>query len=625
MVKKLSISIALGALMLMTSCSEDIGLTTKTQAERLTGEKVVATAAMSGMDVRTRAITQTSTQETLDQNGFIMTMYCQTAKNAWQTGDNTSGKILFTKGADGTFTGEGAAWTEAGINDLYAVHSYQNGMYYDQTQKKLVSSDAYPLDSDPVIGHYKGSYRSNVPFDLYHAAAQIRLDVENKSDFDIRVSGELVAFYGYGIPKFQWKEPIDYTMSNGSKVKKLPNDCWFQATDDNFVAASIGTTAGSIKDPFTTAKGVKTLVKTNVIPQIFQGGNVTNPTGVTEYPHEKIRYTIYWQKDGIEQTPIVYERDIDKLQAGVCNLYKLNIEGSRFPQPVLASNVRVDEWSDETVDWTVRPWEAQSHTLTVSSSDANLGKVNVNGVEVTTTSIKVAEGEDATVEAISAAGYKFIKWSDGVTTKKRTVTMGKEDINLTAIFAKHSALYLQTNTAFMVSDEDKLFLESDGHTWTKTITVGSGVTGFVIPTGTGYSDKVYNLDPSNEGHLILKDPTETYTYIPVTEGTWTVTFNDETLEYSITTPATAESVMNEIKSFVTWYDTEIEDFKDIVNVREETTTDIKASMKIAREWIKSNHSLEENQKMLKQLKDDWAKVKTTDITVPLPDPPTVIV
>lgn len=611
--------------MLISSCSEDIGLTTKTQAERLTGEKVVATAAMSGMDVRTRAITQTSTQETLDQNGFIMTMYCQTAKNAWQTADNTSGKILFTKGADGTFTGEGAVWTEAGINDLYAVHSYQNGMYYDQTQKKLVSSDAYPLDSDPVIGHYKGSYRSNVPFDLYHAAAQIRLDVENKSDFDIRVSGEIVAFYGYGIPKFQWKEPIDYTMSNGSKVKKLSNDCWFQATDENFVAASIGTTAGSTKDPFTSAKGVRTLVKTNVIPQVFKGGNVTNPIGVSEYPHEKVKFTIYWEKDGVEQTPIVYEREVDKLQAGVCNLYKLNIEGTRFPQPVLASNVRVDEWTDETVDWTVKPWETKSHILTVSSSDVNLGKIIVNGVSNTTTNVKVAEGGDATVEAVPTTGYKFVKWSDGVTTKKRTVTMGKEDINLIAIFAKYNDLYLQTNTAYQVSDEDKFFLALDGHTWTKTITVGSGVTGFIIPTGTSYSDKVFNLDPSNEGHLVLKDPTETYTYIPVTEGIWTVTFNDKTLEYSVTTPETAESVMNRIKSFVTWYDTEIEDFKDIVNVREETTTDIKATMKVAREWIKTNHTLEENQKMLKQLKDDWAKVKTTDITVPLPDPPTVIV
>lgn len=622
MVKKLSISIALGALMLMTSCSEDIGLTTKTQAESLTGEKVVATAAMSGMDVRTRAITQTSTQETLDQNGFIMTMYCQTAKNAWQTDDNPSGKILFTKGADGTFTGEGANWTVAGINDLYAVHSYQNSMYYDQTQKTLVSSDAYPLDSDPVIGHYKGSYRSNVPLDLYHAAAQIRLDVENKSDFDIRVSGEIVAFYGYGIPKFQWKEPIDYTLSSGSKAKKLPNDCWFQATDENFVAASIGTTAGSIKDPFTSAKGVMTLVKTNVIPQVFQGGNVTNPIGTSEYPHEKIKYTIYWEKDGVEQTPIVYERDIDKLQAGVCSLYKLIIEGSLFPKPVLASNVRVDEWTDETVDWIVKPWEVQ-HMLSVEASDA--GNIVVNGTEGKSINIKVAEGEDVTVEAVPTKGYKFVRWSDGVTTKKRTVTMGKEDINLTAIFAKYSSLYLQTNTAYMVSDEDKFSLASDGHTWTKTITVGSGVTGFIIPTGTGYSDKVFNLDPSNEGHLILKDPTETYTYIPVTEGTWIVTFNDKTLEYSVTIPSTAESVMNEIKSFVTWYDTEIEDFKEIVNVREETTIDIKASMKIAREWIKTNHSLEENQKMLKQLKDDWAKVKTTDIIVPLPDPPTVII
>lgn len=606
--------------MLMSSCSEDIRLTTKTQAESLTGEKVVVTAAMSGMDVRTRAITQTSTQETLDQNGFIMTMYCQTAKNAWQTEDNTSGKILFTKGDDGTFTGEGANWTEAGINDLYAVHSYQNSMYYDQTQKKLVSSDAYPLDSDPVIGHYKGSYRSNVPLDLYHAAAQIRLDVENKSDFDIRVSGEIVAFYGYGTPKFQWKEPIDYTLSNGSKVKKLPNDCWFQATDENFVAASIGTTAGSTKDPFTSVKGVKTLVKTNVIPQIFQGGNVTNPTGTSEYPHEKIKYTIYWEKDGVEQTPIVYERDIDKLQAGVCNLYKLTIEGSFFPKPVLASNVRVDEWTDETVDWIVKPWGVQ-HTLSVEASDA--GNIVVNGTEGKSINIKVAEGEDATVEAVPTKGYKFVRWSDGVTTKKRTVTMGKEDINLTAIFAKYSALYLKTNTAYKVSDEDKFSLASDGHTWTKTITVGSGVTGFIIPTGTGYSDKVFNLDPSNEGHLILKGPLETSTYIPVTEGTWIVTFNDKTLEYSVTTPQTAESVMNEIKSFVTWYDTEIEDFKEIENVREETTTDIKASMKIAREWIKTNHSLEENQKMLKQLKDNWYKVKTTDINVHLPDPPTV--
>lgn len=597
------------ALVALSSCSEDLGITSVKEAETLDpGKKFSITASMSGADNQlTRGIFVPSTQSDLEQKGFNVTMYTQTAKNAWKTTDNESGKLLFTA-SEGTYGNAKAMWTESGRNDLYAVYSYMNSVYYDQSNSNHIQGDngVYPLDGDPVVGHFNGSYQSAIPLDLYHIGAQVRLDVENKSDYDIVVSGELDSFYAAYATNFTWKDPIDYKLSNGTKVKKLPNDCW-KVSENNFCSLALGKSAGSVKEPFTNQSGVKTLVRVNTIPILYKSTS-------EKYPDTQVKFTIYWYKDGVAQEPIVYTKKVEELQAGVCHIYKLNIEGKLFPKAVLAKEVNVDEWTDSSVEWTVKPWEQKKVCLNVSSNDETMGTVNLNG------SNQIACGEKVTLKATPKAGYKFVKWSDGNTNATRELEVNS-DLTLKAIFAKYKALYVQTNTAYMVSDADAMSLQEDGHTWKATITAGAGTTGFVVPTGTGYTDKVFNLDKENAGKLKLLSPTDTYVYIPITEGTWTFVFNDKTLEYTLTKAKSVSDLKSEAQACVDQYNKEYGDIYEFDNVKEISKASIKAAVDKLKELLtKESVTADELQKAIDKYRYEIEHIQRTDTEVDIEDP-----
>lgn len=598
------------ALVALSSCSEDLGITSVKEAETLDpGKKFSITASMSGADNQlTRAIFVPSTQSDLEQNGFNVTMYTQTAKNAWKTTDNESGKLLFTA-SEGTYGNAKAMWTESGRNDLYAVYSYRNSVYYDQSNSNHIQGDkgVYPLDGDPVVGHFNGSYQSSIPLDLYHIGAQVRLDVENKSDYDIVVSGELDSFYAAYATNFTWKDPIDYTLSNGTKVKKLPNDCW-KVSENNFCSLALGTSAGSVKEPFTNQSGVKTLVRVNTIPILYKSSS-------ENYPDTQVKFTIYWYKDGVAQDPIIYTKKVEELQAGVCHIFKLNIEGKLFPKPVLAKEVNVDEWTDSSVEWTVKPWEQKKVCLNVSSNDETMGTVNLSG------SNQIACGEKVTLKATPKAGYKFVKWSDGNTKATRDLEVNS-DLTLKAIFAKYKKLYVQTNTAWQVTDADAMKLQEDGHTWKATIVADASTTGFVVPTGTGYSDKVFNLDKATTGKLKLQSPTDTYVYIPITEGTWSFTFNDKTLEYTLTKVKSVLDLKSESQSCVDQYNNDYDgDIYSFDNIKEESKAAIRAAVDKLKELItKESVTADELQKAIDKYRYEIEHIQRTDTEVDIEDP-----
>lgn len=606
MVKKLMVSML--ALAAFTSCSDDLGITSVKEAETLDpGKKFEVVASVSGADAKlTRGIFVPSETEDLVKNGLNVTMFTQTGKNAWKSTSNTTGKLLFTTEGKG-FGNAQASWTEAGINDVYGVYSYQNALHYDQTSAMKLQGDnsVYPLDGDPVVAHFKGSYQDSIPLTLYHIGAQVRLDCENKSDYDIRVSAELDCFYGYKATNFTWKEPVAYKLSSGTEVKKLPNSCW-KVSNENFVALALGKTAGSVKEPFTNKSGVKTLVRVNTVPILYKAVD-------DKYSDTQIKYTIYWQKNGVEQTPIVYTKKVEELQAGVCHIYKLNIEGSQFPKPILASEVKVDEWTDRTVEWTVKPWETVKHNIKVSSNDESMGTVNLSGIN------SVAEGETLTLKAEPLKGFKFVKWSDGEVSATRTITATK-DMEITAIFAKYKSLYTLSKSEFTVSEDNKMSLSTDGHTWTKGI-VADAETGIVIPTGTGYSDKVFNLDPDNEGKLILKEPTETFVYIPVPKGSWTLTFNDKTLEYKLVAKESVEDYRAKAKECIDHYESEYGDINDFSNVTEDSKKALLDAVNHLKELLAKQGT--ENSEFKEAVDSYWAAVKnikTTDIDVDIEEP-----
>lgn len=587
MFKKLICLVAFAAS--VASCTEDAGLTSVTEANTLDkGKPFEASALMDGMRAQTRGILMPSTQADLDANGFNVTMFSQTATNMWKQGTNTTGVLKFTKGDNG-YTNKDAMWTQAGSNDLYAVYSYQNSCYYDQSAAMHLvgGGDVYPLDGDPVVGHYKGYYAQNIPFTMYHIAAQVWLKVENKSDFDIRVAGEINNFYAYHADNFTWKEPVDYQLSDGTTVKKLPNSCW-KADESNYVSAALGTTAGSVVKPFTKNDGTKSLTRVNMIPILYD----------KDSKKTQVKFTIYWQQDGEDKKSVIV-KDVEKLQAGVCSIYKLNIEGTWEPKATVSNVVNVDEFSDNTVEWTTNPWKLKTYSVKYESNDETMGSVSSDKEQL------VEEGNTVTSTATPKSGYKFIKWSDGVTTATRTDKITKP-LNVKAIFGTYKQLYVQTNTAFQVTDADKMEVSEDGHTWTKVVTV-SGATGLVIPTGNTFSSKVLNKDASAEGKLKLLDPTETYVYIPITDGTWIVTVNDKTLKYTIVNPK------EQLKKLVDLYNTKIGDIDEYVNVTDESKAECKSAIANATKVLgNASATVQEQVEAYNKLKYAWDHIETKD-------------
>ncbi|MBR5642577.1 MAG: hypothetical protein IKW77_00140 [Salinivirgaceae bacterium] len=69
---------------------------------------------------------------------------------------------------------------------------------------------------------------------------------------------------------------------------------------------------------------------------------------------------------------------------------------------------------------------AQMPLLIISASDNGTIETDVNG--------RYAPGSSVTVTVKPNADYYFAGWSDGYTDNPRTITIGKEDINLTAYF-----------------------------------------------------------------------------------------------------------------------------------------------------------------------------------------------
>ena len=65
------------------------------------------------------------------------------------------------------------------------------------------------------------------------------------------------------------------------------------------------------------------------------------------------------------------------------------------------------------------------YTLTVNSDDAMMGTVSGSG--------EYEEGEEVTITASPADGYRFVEWSDGNTDNPRTIIL-TEDLTLTAYF-----------------------------------------------------------------------------------------------------------------------------------------------------------------------------------------------
>ncbi len=119
-------------------------------------------------------------------------------------------------------------------------------------------------------------------------------------------------------------------------------------------------------------------------------------------------------------------------------------EGNSFVFTAVPSNgYYFTQWSDGSTD--------NPRTITISASDITLEAQFAQNALITITAGsngtiggsdngRYAQGETLTFTAIPAMGYCFSQWSDGNISNPREITVGKDDISLTAEFVEQPAI-----------------------------------------------------------------------------------------------------------------------------------------------------------------------------------------
>ena len=124
------------------------------------------------------------------------------------------------------------------------------------------------------------------------------------------------------------------------------------------------------------------------------------------------------------------------------------------------------------------------HTLTIAINPDGSGTVSTNGVGVK--EVIVEDGGSVTLKATANAGWKFEKWSDGVTSNPRLVSKVSADATYTAVFkAQFKTVTLEK-------------CGGTGGTDSVVVTNGMAMPKITVPTRTGYDFKGYFTSESGD-------------------------------------------------------------------------------------------------------------------------------
>ena len=124
------------------------------------------------------------------------------------------------------------------------------------------------------------------------------------------------------------------------------------------------------------------------------------------------------------------------------------------------------------------------HTLTLAVDPVGSGTVSTNGIGVN--EVIVEDGGSVTLKATANAGWKFEKWSDGVTSNPRTVSKVSADATYTAVFkAQFKTVTLEK-------------CGGTGGTDSVVVTNGMALPKIAVPTRTGYDFKGYFTSESGD-------------------------------------------------------------------------------------------------------------------------------
>ena len=95
----------------------------------------------------------------------------------------------------------------------------------------------------------------------------------------------------------------------------------------------------------------------------------------------------------------------------------------------------------------------KNYNLTIGPFEG--GKIEVDGVEYNSTYFEsISDGTTLEIIAIPNEGATFVKWSDGVETATRTITINGADVSIYPIF--ESDYYLYDNSKIVEFDNSDL-------------------------------------------------------------------------------------------------------------------------------------------------------------------------
>ena len=173
----------------------------------------------------------------------------------------------------------------------------------------------------------------------------------------------------------------------------------------------------------------------------FSGSGLTSieiPESVTE-----IASFAFKECDGLET--ITIPATVEKVQSWVfqgCDNLTVNCCATSIPAGWSTY------WNDYNIPYNLGSCgEGRTWTVNLSANNSSYGSVSGGGT--------YADGSTITITATPASGYKFVKWSNDLTTATATITV-TSDLNLVAEFAEISLQYEITgsNTVQVVHSED---------------------------------------------------------------------------------------------------------------------------------------------------------------------------
>ena len=267
------------------------------------------------------------------------------------------------------------------------------GKYFDLRSLTIVDADGNPLTGDELIGAIV-RYRNDVGYSYgeWHGWS---LEPLNTLIYTASEGGIIV---GRAVQRLYYEQDgttVIAVPADGYKFLRWSDDCTDNPRTDYEVRADLNVQALFEHLPFnlTYTAGVGGHIDGQLSQSVKQGENASTVKAVPAEGYKFLRWS-----DG------------------------------RTDNPRTDTNVQ----ADLSVEAVFIDASTIVYTLTYTASDGG----SIKGTATQT----VVEGESGTeVEAIANEGYRFVRWSDGLTTAKRTDTNVQKNISVTAEFVQEGS------------------------------------------------------------------------------------------------------------------------------------------------------------------------------------------